>query len=145
MRKGVDFVGVSIIFLVHDGKGNICLQKRSKNTRDEHGRWDVGGGALEFGESIDETVKREIYEELRAKIVKTQFLAAGDAHREHDGEKTHWVWLLHAVKVDPKTVSIGEPDKIDEIGWFGLNNLPSPMHSQFGRALDEAKKHHIIR
>lgn len=145
MQRGIDFVGVSICFLIHDGKGKICLQKRSKNTRDEQGRWDVGGGALEFGESIDEAVKREVREELGARILEIKFLSAGDAHREQNDKQTHWVWLLHAVEVDPDTVKIGELDKIDEIGWFGLSDLPTPLHSQFPKSLIEAKKHNLIR
>ena len=64
LRRGIDHIGVSASFVVHDGKGRVLLQKRGAGARDENGRWDVGGGAIEFGESIDETVRREIKEEL---------------------------------------------------------------------------------
>jgi ADP-ribose pyrophosphatase YjhB (NUDIX family) len=36
---------------------------RSKNCRDEQGCWDCGGGSMEFGETFEETVKREVEEE----------------------------------------------------------------------------------
>ena len=52
MKKGVDFIGVTIVFWCHDGKGNVLLALRGPNCRDEHGTWDPGGGGLEFGDSV---------------------------------------------------------------------------------------------
>ena len=138
LRRGVDPIGVSASFVVHDGRGNILLQKRGKNARDEKGRWDVGGGAIEFGESIDDAVRREIKEELCCEPLKIDFLTVYDAHRENAGNKTHWVAIMHAVLVNPDDVRIGEPDKIDELGWFNSSNLPSPLHSQFSKSFDVA-------
>jgi len=39
--------------------------------------------------------------------------------------------MYFAVLFDPKQVRINEPDMVDDIGWFKLNSLPDPMHSQF--------------
>ena len=64
LKRGVDQIGVTVNFLVHDGNGRILLQKRSQQCRDEQGRWDIGGGAVEFGESLDDAVLRELREEL---------------------------------------------------------------------------------
>ncbi len=144
-KRGVDFIGVTVCFVVHDGEGRLLLQKRSQNTRDEQGRWDIGGGAVEFGETIDEAVRREVREELSTKPTKVEFYSVGEAHRDNKGTQTHWIWLLHFVQVDPKKVKIGEPDRIDEIGWFNSNNLPTPLHSQFDSALEAAKKRGIIK
>ena len=67
MKKGEDFTGVTIVYFCHDGKGNFLFNKRSKNCRDEIGNWDCGGGALEFGETVEETLKKEVKEEIFAK------------------------------------------------------------------------------
>lgn len=53
VKRGVDCIGVTCIFLCHDGNKRVLLHKRSVNCRDEHGRWDCGGGALEFGEEFE--------------------------------------------------------------------------------------------
>lgn len=53
LKRGIYHIGVTINFLVHDGNGKLLLQKRSINCRDEHGKWDIGGGAVEFGETLD--------------------------------------------------------------------------------------------
>ena len=134
LRRGIDHIGISASFVVHDGKGNVLLQKRGAGARDENGNWDVGGGAIEFGESIDEAVRREILEELCAETIDIKFLTVYDAFREHNGAKTHWIAIMHAVQVDPTEIRIGEPDKIDELGWFKSTDLPSPLHSQFWKS-----------
>ncbi len=63
VQKGVDFTGVTVVFLCHDGQGNILLSKRSTQCRDEHGTWDPGGGSIEFGDHVEDTLRREIAKE----------------------------------------------------------------------------------
>lgn len=144
-RRGIDHIGVTVCAVIHDGKGNILMMKRGLKARDEHGNWDICGGALEFGESIDEAIRREVMEELCAPAQDIEFLNVYDAHRQHNGNKTHWIALLHAVKVDPKTVKNGEPHKIDEIRWVDSKTLPSPLHSMFPRALEAAQQAGFIK
>lgn len=143
-RRGIDHIGVTVCFVVHDGAGNILLQKRSQKCRDEKGRWDIGGGALEFGEKLSDAVRREVYEELRTDVLDIKFLFSFEALRDNDGTPTHWIAMSHAVKVDPKKVKNGEPNKIDELGWFTMANLPEPLHSQMKKSLDRAKAEGII-
>ena len=119
---------------MHDGNGKILLMKRGPKARDEQGHWDVVGGALEFGESFEECIRREMAEEILTEPLSIEFLTTYDAHREHEGKKTHWVAVVHLVRVDPKGVGIGEPHKIDELKWFDIKKLPKPMHSQFPKA-----------
>lgn len=146
LRRGIDHIGVTVCFVVHDGKGRVLLQKRSQNTRDERGTWDVGGGAVEFGEYIEDAVRREIAEELQTDALKVEFLLAYEAHRtNHEGDATHWIALGHAVQVDPARVKIGEPHKIDEIGWFTTKTLPAPLHSHMHKTLEAAVAAGIIK
>lgn len=143
-KRGVEFIGVTVCFIVHDGKGRMLLQKRGKNARDEHGKWDIGGGAVEFGETMLEAVNREIYEEYLTIPIKVEYLSTYEAHRKYEGKPTHWIALLHAAQLDPAKIKIGEPDRIDEVGWFDVNSLPKPLHSQIQKALNIAIKHKII-
>lgn len=131
LQKGVDFIGVTCVFLCHDGRGNFLMHKRSKNCRDEVGRWDTGSGSMEFGETPEVAVRREIFEEYGVKAKKVQFYGIRNALRQNGEQKTHWIALLYTALVDPKKVKIGEPDKMDELGWFQLDRLPRPAHSAF--------------
>ncbi len=137
MKKGEDYIGVTVSFLCHDGAGNYVLQKRGANCRDEHDRWDCGGGGLEFGDTIEHTLRKEIREEYGAEVISFEFLGVRDAHREQNGKKTHWVSIDHRVLLNRDTVFNAEPHKFDEIGWFALDAFPEPLHSMLPAALKQ--------
>jgi len=144
-RRGIDYIGVTCSFVCHDGNGRFLMHKRSKNCRDEHGNWDNGGGAHEFSATFEETVERESQEEYGVKPSDLRFIKTYDAHRElADGTPTHWVAIVYAAKVDPNEVKNNEPHKIDEIGWFTMDDLPSPLHSQSLHALQSVKDAGLI-
>lgn len=141
LQRGVDFIGVTVVFYCHDGKGNFLMHKRSKNCRDEVGNWDVGGGGMEFGESFEDAVEREIMEEYCCNVQELKFITSYNVLRRNGKQNTHWIALLFTAKVDPAKVSIGEPHYMEEIGWFNEKNLPDPLHSQFSTCFDMVKKH----
>ncbi len=139
MQKGIDYIGITVSYLCHDGQGNFLLNKRSSNCRDEHGAWDFGGGGLDFGETVDDTLKKELMEEYCVEPVNYEFLGYADIFREMDGKKTHWLAIEFLVQVDREKVKNGEPHKFDEIGWFTLDNLPTPAHSTQKYVLEKFK------
>lgn len=129
--QGRDYIGVTIVYFCHDGKGNFVMARRSENARDENGRWDIGGGGLDFELTVEETLEKEIREEYCTDIVSSEFLGFRDVHRDHAGHKTHWIALDFKVQVNPKQVRLGEPHKFTELKWFRLDNLPEDdLHSQ---------------
>jgi len=130
MIQGKDYVGVSIVYFCHDGKGNFLMQNRGQKCRDEQGNWDIGAGGLDLKDHVEYTLEKEIREEYTTEILSAEYLGYRDVHREDKGQKTHWVALDFKVLVDRNLASNGEPHKFDEIGWFTLENLPSPTHSQ---------------
>ena len=131
-HKGVSFTGITTNFFCHDGKGHLLMAKRSQNTRDEQGTWEPGGGGLKHGQTIEDNLKREIWEEYAVKPKKIDFLGYYDAFRTSpDGLPTHWLAMCFVALADRSKVKINEPDMIDEIDWFTLDKLPSPLHSQW--------------
>src|SRR5688572_4530859 len=118
MKKGVDYIGVCVVYFCHDGRGNFVMAKRNSNTRDDHDCWDIGGGGVEFGDSIEDRLRQEIKEEYCTEVLEHEFLGYRDVHRVHEGKPTHWIALDFKVLVDRAKVAIGEPDKFDDIGWF---------------------------
>lgn len=135
--KGIDFTGITVSFLCHDGAGNYVFHKRGSNCRDENGRWDTGGGGLKFGEKLDDALVREIEEEYGVKPLEVEYLGFDEVFREHDGKPTHWLGFRYRALLDRENVINGEPDKHDEIGWFTFDNPPQPLHSQLEGVLDK--------
>ncbi len=137
MNPGVDYPAVTIVFFCHDGKGNYLFNKRSQYCRDEHGCYDPGGGLLELHETIDELLSRELLEEYNVKPISYEFLGMREMHRLNEGKKTHWIALDFKVLVDRSQVKNNEPRKFDELIWRRMDDLPSPMHSQFAVAYEK--------
>ncbi len=129
-KKGFDYTGVTVVFFCHDGNGKFVMAKRNSNTRDEHGNWDIGGGGLDFGDTVEETVRKEIKEEYCTDVKELEFLGHRDVHREHNGKKTHWIALDFKVLVDSEIVDNGEPHKFDAVDWFTFDTIPENVHSQ---------------
>ena len=141
MKKGEDFTGVTVVFQCHDGNGNFLLSKRSTNCRDEHGRWDPGGGGVEFGDTVEETLRKELIEEYCTPALAYDFLGYRDLHRMLNGVPTHWIALDFTVLVDRAKVKNGEPHKFDDLAWFTLDAFPTPMHSQWPSFFTNYEKH----
>ena len=140
MKKGIDYTGVAIVYFCHDGKGNFVMSKRGNNTRDEHGRWDIGGGGLEFGDTVENTLRKEIKEEYGTDVLSYKFLGYRDVHRTRDGEPDHWIALDFNVLIDPKMVKNGEPHKFEEVKFFRFETMPAKTHSQFPTFLKKYKR-----
>ena len=130
LRRGIDFIGVTCAFVCYDKQGRVLMHKRSQRCRDEQGRWEFGAGSQEFGDTFEQTVRREVQEEYGTNALQLQQIAVGELFRSlDDGTPTHWITTLHAVLVDPEKVTNNEPAKSDDIGWFTFDTLPSPLHS----------------
>lgn len=133
-HKGKSFVGVSTAVAIFNESGQIFLAQRSKNARDEHGRWDVCGGGLKWGNTLEDNARRELSEEfaIESKAPLTQIGIRQAFRTDHHGDKTHWICVDHIIVLNSKEageVKINEPENFDDCGWFDLDDLPSPLHS----------------
>ena len=125
------------MFVCHDRDGRILLARRSPGARDEPGAWDCGAGAIEFGETFEEAVTREVTEEYSTVPLSIDLRGVRNVLR--DDPPSHWVAVVFSVRVDPAAVHLGEPHKFDALGWFTASDLPSPLHSQLTATLALAR------
>jgi 8-oxo-dGTP pyrophosphatase MutT (NUDIX family) len=132
MKIGFDYIGNAAVTLCHDGKGKYLVGLRSENCRDEKCTWDpISSGAIEFGQTIEETIYREVKEECNAKVINIEKLGVREVFREVEGQQTHWIQHDFLVEIDPTEIRINEPDKCLELRWCALDEIPEPRHSQF--------------
>jgi len=67
LKPGRDFIGVGVFALVKNSEGKIILTKAKsseKKGKDYEGIWSMPGGTVEFGETCEDALRREIKEEL---------------------------------------------------------------------------------
>ena len=118
-KPGRDHVGVGVGTIVVD-EGRVLLLKRKKEP--EAGLWGIQGGAVEFGETIEEAAKRELAEELGVRCEIVRLLGVTDHIVPEEG--VHWVSPVFLARIASGTPRNAEPEKHSEIGWFGLDELP---------------------
>jgi ADP-ribose pyrophosphatase YjhB (NUDIX family) len=108
------------------------MAKRNQMARDEHGRWDIGGGMVEHGSAVEETLHKEIQEEYGASTITASFLGIRDVHRIVNDVPSQWIALDFMVQIDRTSVHNAEPHKFDAVEWFTLKTLPptNELHSQ---------------
>ena len=125
MIAGKDFVGVGIGAMVRNEKGEILFLKRTEKCRNEAGKWNFPGGGLEFGETQDEAVKREVLEETGLEVKIVRILKIIDHIIEEEGQ--HWFNPIYETKVVGGNLENMEPHKCSEIKWFSPDKLPGNM------------------
>lgn len=110
-----------------DGKKVLLTQRHAPGNPAWHNKWQIAGGGVDFGETMEDAVLREMYEELhvRAKIihpypiVKTS-IWYGDESDE--GMDTQVILISYLVTIGDQTPDLShDPDwETSAFGWYTL-------------------------
>ncbi len=119
IRMGIDCIGVGVGALIMNQQNRILLTKRGPLAKNEVGTWEIPGGAVEFGETLEKALKREVKEELGIEIEIVELLQVCDHILTKEGQ--HWVSPSYICKITKGTPQNLEPGKCDEIGWFSID------------------------
>lgn len=60
--------GLAVRVLLIDENGKILILKRSTDSKTNPGKWELPGGKVDQGESFDQALIREVFEETELKI-----------------------------------------------------------------------------
>jgi len=121
------------IIIVKDGK--TLLAKRKKKTLGD-GHWGSSGGHVEIGETPAQAAIREAKEELGIEVGNLQFLICIDEQWLDGKQYIDIIFLADIISGEPKNM---EPEKIEAVGWFPVNDLPEPMFPPVKLALQAIK------
>ena len=113
-------VGVGV-FVFKDGK--FLMQKRQGSHGE--GSWSLPGGHLEFGESFEETAKREVKEESNLNIKNVRFGAVTNDHFVDEHKHYVTIWMLS--DWESGEVENMEPQKCTAQTWNTFDDLPEPL------------------
>ena len=121
MQQGVDYIGVSSGAVIRNDEGKFFAALRGRGARNEAGKWEFPGGAVEFGEDLKQAVVREIKEEHGVELDIVEFLSFENVILKE--EHQHWVAFTYLCRIKNGEPKILEPHKCDQIGWFTLEQL----------------------
>ena len=109
-----------------DGKKVLLTKRHAPGHPLEHDKWQIAGGGINFGETLEECVKREIFEELHVTckiiyphpIVKTSIWKA----ETKDEGDTEVVLITYLVDIGDQVPDLTQdPDwETSDWGWFTL-------------------------
>lgn len=121
-------VGIGV-FVFKEGK--FIMQQR----QGAHGQgsWSVPGGHLEYGESFEDTARREVKEETNLEIKNIRFGAITNDYFAGDAKHYVTIWMLS--DWDAGEEYITEPEKCLGQAWHTFEDLPSPLFLPWNQLL----------
>lgn len=116
------------VFAIIENHGKFLLGKRS-----DIGWWNLIGGGMEAGETVDEALRREIREEVGIEVAIEYLIGVYSKPQKSEIVMTFW---CHPVSGTP-----GTSDEVSEVGWFTMDRLPEPFLPKHRQRLEHALKH----
>ena len=123
-------VGVGAFIL--DENQNLLLVLRKRAPEADH--WSIPGGKVDFMERLEDTVRREVFEELGVTVRVERLLCITD-HLVPE-EQQHWVAPTYVASIVEGIPSNREPEALGDVRWFHLHALPESLTSTTRRALE---------
>lgn len=108
-------------YLVLIRNGRILLARRA-NTGFQDGKYSMVSGHLEGGETVSEAMVREAKEEAGLSLDPKGLRIVHISHRQDVDREYVDFFLASDTREEPRNL---EPDKCDELGWFGVESLPN--------------------
>lgn len=121
MKKGIDYIGVGVGAVIFNDKGQVFVNKRGKEARNDAGKWEFPGGGLDFMESFEDCIVREVKEEFDFEIEVIELIDVWNQILED--EKQHWVAPTMLARYKSGEPKIMEPHKCDGFEWRYLSEL----------------------
>ena len=121
-------VGIGV-FVFKNGKFLMQQRKGSHGA----GSWSVPGGHLEFGESFEDTARREVKEETGLEIKNVRFGAVTNDHFTNENKHYVTIWMLSDWASGDEYIT--EPDKCIAQEWHAFDDLPSPLFLPWNQLL----------
>ncbi len=123
LQKIPDRIGVATNGFIRDETGKILMQRRS-----DIDFWGMPGGNVEIGESVEQGVVREVFEETGLQIRVERLIGIYSEPESYpfmrypDGYTVHYI--THVFTCDYFAGELRVSEESTDIGYFPADNLP---------------------
>jgi 8-oxo-dGTP pyrophosphatase MutT (NUDIX family) len=123
--------------IIRDAHGRVLLQKRS-----DVGLWGIPGGGQELGERIDDTLRREVREEVGLDVEPKRIIDLYTSPRVDitfpNGDQLQPYVVRFECEIVGGTLQKND-DEVLDVGWFAFDQLP-PMTPLARQAVEDAAR-----
>ncbi|MEW4309177.1 NUDIX hydrolase [Rossellomorea marisflavi] len=120
----------------------LCINERKElllQYRSDADIWGLPGGVMEYGETLEETAARELYEETGLLAGELQFIrilsGAEECHIYPNGDRIYGVTAVYLTHQVTGTLKAGGESR--ELRYFAIDELPSPLVPKARRIINE--------
>jgi len=123
LQKIPDRIGVATNGFLRDETGKILMQRRS-----DIDFWGMPGGNVEIGESVEQGVVREVFEETGLQVRVERLIGIYSEPESYpfmrypDGYTVHYI--THVFTCDYFAGELRVSEESTDIGYFPADNLP---------------------
>lgn len=123
IKEPIGFIRNGVTAVIFDESGRVLLEKREDN-----GNWGLPGGAVDIGESVEDAVVREVFEETALTVKVTRLVGVYSDPYDHnvsqypDGNIVQWITTSFACSRISGKLKIS--DESTDIGYFHPDALP---------------------
>jgi nucleoside triphosphatase len=134
-QKQYPEVTVGVLIFNKEGKVFLMVSPKWLNS------YGIPGGHIEMGETVEETAKREIMEEVGLEIEDIEFLFFQEAiFTEEFYKKKHFIFLDYIAKAKTTNVTLDGRECMEYV-WVALGDaLKLPLNSYTRNTIIEYKK-----
>ncbi len=113
-----------VLGLIQNDTGQYLLSQRYDLAVSEaHLKWDLIGGTNEYGETLEQTLHREIFEEAGLQVEILDLFPKSTARQwRHTDYNIHAVVLCYHCRWLSGELTLGDP-KINSLKWVGREEL----------------------
>jgi 8-oxo-dGTP pyrophosphatase MutT (NUDIX family) len=127
--KTGDKVTCPVSVIIKDGKILLGHRHYTADKWKEISVWTVPGGRCDEGETVEQTLRREVYEETGIKDLNIEKYL-GEVPGAKEGDNV----LIFAATTTEEPILM-EPEKFSEWAWFNSNEIPEKFINDNAREL----------
>src|SRR5579859_2411523 len=122
-RKGVQVIGAFAI--IFNNKEEVLLGQRNEadSTHPFHQKWSMPGGGVEIGEHPEDTVKREIQEELGLEIELLTQNPIVISHMNSIDASEQNILLVYPAMYTSGIINVEADEETSDARWFDYNEI----------------------
>lgn len=109
---------VRVAALIENSNGEFLLIKQTKKKREY---WLLPGGGIEFGETAEQALQRELQEELNLSIDRAHFLLLNESI-DPDGER-HLLQIVFRVEIETVEALKVQEKVVKDVHFFSIDQI----------------------